>query len=122
MEIEKFLLDRIRETELDNEASSAMMPDYEGQWQRVRALIASQRGIIAWHKNWPVLVEQPLEFDLMPDDFERVAYKMSQRMAWLTQEEYAKRFGRQPPTAPLLKQMATQYRNRPDFERGWLSE
>lgn len=90
----------------------------------VRELLNNQRAIIEWHKNWPILVETPPKFEPnFSDDYaaniNQYTMHMSQEIAWLTQEEYVKRFGRQPPTAPLLKQMAQAYSDHPDFDESW---
>lgn len=89
----------------------------------IEQLIANNRAIIKWHKNWPILVDTPPVFEsdihksfLMENSF---SMRVSQQMVWLTQEEYKKKFGSEPPTAPLLKQMAQPYRNHPDFREEW---
>lgn len=77
---------------------------------------------VEFHKNWPVLVETEPEFDMMPDSFDTVKYKLVQRMQWLTQEEYRKKFGSAPPTAPLLRQWANLFSDHADFDEAWRTE
>jgi hypothetical protein len=90
---------------------------------RVLAQCAAYRRIVELHANWPVLVKRPIEFDpafgaerSLPD---QVAMRVSQQIAWLTQEEYRTRFGDEPPTAPMLRALASVYADHPDFDTAW---
>lgn len=117
MTIEEFLLARIADAEkqLDQEGLSMRA------WISINQILANQRFIIAWHKNWPVLVEGPEErsFESHPTDMSSYIYRASRQMASLTQAEYIKKFGTQPPTAPLLREMASMYADHPDFREEW---
>jgi hypothetical protein len=118
MTIEEFLLARIREVE---HAADMMVPLIDQLlYKQIFELCANQRKMIDWHKNWPVLVESPPKYEHGPQkgstDWQ---ISVTQQMAWLTQEAYVKQFGSQPPTAPLLKEMADMYRTHPDWREVW---
>lgn len=115
MSIEEFLLARIAEVEKKLDALN--LPMHE--WILINQVLNNQRYIINWHKNFPVLTETVPKFDLLSDDFDNVRYKYSQRIAWFTQEEYRKKFGSEPPTAPLLREMASIYNTHPDWREEW---
>lgn len=88
----------------------------------IETLLNNQYLIIDWHRNWPVLVETKPEVEITDADYGRFDdfnIRMSQQLAFLTQEEYKKRFGEEPPTAPLLRQMAAAYSWHPDFDPAW---
>lgn len=111
--IEEFLLARLKEVETLGKSISSWYDRAP-----IQTLCDNQRAIIEWHKNWPVLAETPPVFSQELDG-DRVHFKMAQKVAWLTQEEYRKRFGSEPPTAPLLAKMATAYKDHPDFNPEW---
>lgn len=77
--------------------------------------------IIDWHQNWPVLLEQgeELNFEQPTADINQVAFRITKRIAWVTNNEYRKRFGEEPPTAPLLRQIAQDYNWHPDYDPEW---
>lgn len=84
------------------------------------AAIASIRDILEWHKNWPVLVEGPPKYEQVRafhPDF--AAYQISQQMEWITRQEYIRRFGEEPPTAPLLRKIACHFSWHEDFNEEW---
>lgn len=115
---EEFLIQRY--DQICNTALGAIALAVEDR--AVIAGLASQlKAVVEWHKNWPVLVEEGPKFDMMPDGFDTVQYKMSKRMAWLTQEEYVKVFGRQPPTATLIRRFLETFKTHPDFDPDWLT-
>lgn len=113
--IEEFLLERVAETESYLFATPASMQPVVKQ---SLILCNAIKMIISWHKNWPVLVEAPAEFETIRNSDE-IGYRVTQQIAFLTQEEYRKRFGSEPPTAPLLMQIANLYSDHPDFDPEW---
>lgn len=75
--------------------------------------------IIDWHANWPILVETKPEFEADLSDLTSMSMMVSKKIAWMTQEEYRKHFGSEPPTAPLLAKMAMSHKNHPDWNPAW---
>lgn len=82
--------------------------------------IAAKRAILELHKQWPVLVEGPAKFD-QPDasGLDSVAFKMSRQIAWMTDQEYRKRFGDEPPTSAIMRALASVYSDHPDYLEEW---
>jgi len=86
----------------------------------VLAECAAKRAIIAFHRSWPVLVETPPEMEAVDGtDPSAFAYRMTQRIMWATEDEYRKRFGTEPPTAPMLRALAAVYADHPDYRQEW---
>jgi hypothetical protein len=83
--------------------------------------VDAKREIVKWHESWPVLVETEPTFDpdAGGDDMGSHVMRMSRQVAWLTQREYVKRFGSEPPTAPILRHLAAIYADHPDYRDGW---
>ena len=87
---------------------------------RVLAEVEAKRRIVALHEQWPVLVEGPPEVEMGdPTDLGSMAARMAQRVAWLTTQEYRKRFGDEPPTSPMLAALAEVYADHPDYDEAW---
>lgn len=89
-------------------------------WSDGEKYLEMLRGVLVFHAAWPVLVstEPDMHFEMVEPD--RIAYFMSQRFEWLTQEEYVKRFGSEPPTSPILQAWLKPWQNHPDFNPEWL--
>lgn len=81
--------------------------------------------ILNWHQNWPVLVTgefevtQPDPDSLSYADLNKFTYQISQKMEWMTNQEYVRRFGESAPTAPLLLMMARMWKDHEDFDPRW---
>lgn len=87
---------------------------------RVLAECEAKRRIVELHQSWPVLVQQPPEFEGgLVGDPDSVALRVSQRMVWLTEQEYRARFGEEPPTAPMLAALAAIWADHPDYDEAW---
>lgn len=86
---------------------------------RVLAECEAKRRIVALHQAWPVLVDTPPKFDPAVMDLTTVSFRVSQRLAWLTQQEYRERFGDEPPTGPMLAALAAVYADHPDYDPAW---
>lgn len=93
-----------------------------GEKTIIAGMALQMKKVVEFHQNWPVLVETPVEFevDMMPDSFETVSYKMQKRMLWMTEQEYIKRFGKEPVTAPLIKMLLQSWTSHEDFNPDWL--
>ena len=87
--------------------------------ERLLLEVEAKRRIIALHESWPVLVEQPPTFDMAPSGPNDMAFRVSQKMAWMTNQEYRARFGAEPPTTPMLRALAAIYADHDDYDEGW---
>lgn len=87
---------------------------------RVLAECAAKRAIIKQHEAWPVRVSESVapSFEATAGT-EAITLRMTQRMVWLTEREYVKRFGVEPPTAPMLLTLAAIYADHPDYQQRW---
>lgn len=129
MTITEFLLARIAETQARAEEAKTHDLGDPGAalWQdvnpaRVLAECEAKRRIVEFHQNWPVLVEGPTTFEHRPDpgaSVDTFAMQASRQLAWLTEQEYRKRFGDEPPTAQMLKALASVYADHPDYDPAW---
>lgn len=88
---------------------------------RVLAEVEAKRKIIAFHDQWPVLVqtEPKIEFS-GGEGVDAYTARMSQQIDWQTTQQYRARFGTEPPTAPMLRALVQVYVGHPDFEEEWL--
>lgn len=86
---------------------------------RVLAECEAKRHIIEWHESWPVLVETQPEFTPTGADVQTMTFQMSQKIAWLTTQEYRARFGDEPPSSPMLRALAAVYSDHPDYRDEW---
>lgn len=86
---------------------------------RVLAECAAKRTIIAQHQAWPVLAEKAPEYSTSDDGLNGISYRVNQQMMWLTEQEYVKKFGEAPPTAPMIRTLAAVYKDHPDYQTEW---
>jgi hypothetical protein len=122
MNITEFLLARIAEDEQQamKHHESASRHGWGDYTCRVLAECEAKRAIIKQHEQWPVLVEHERpELAIAHEGLESITYRMTSEMAWLTTKEYIKRFGTEPPTAPMLLALAAVYRGHPDYREEW---
>lgn len=109
MTIIEFLLERLNEEELN----------YAHHLLVIRNVLY-KRKLIAMHEIWPVLLEEKTpQIQINPTVDNKVTAVMTQRIQWLTVEEYRKTFGFEPPTAPFIKEMAKLYSDHPDYNPEW---
>lgn len=82
--------------------------------------VEAKREIIAFHEQWPVLTKTLPKFEAMDSgDINQITYRMSQQVGWLTTQEYVAKFGREPPTAPILLALAAVYADHPNYRDEW---
>jgi len=114
--IEEFILSRLREAELEGLRFKEIF-----LCNTMIQLVNYGRTVIDWHKNWPTLVEGPIDISYSSENSvsETIAYAISQKVQWMTNEEFRKRFGSEPPTAPLLRSLANIWANHIDFNPEW---
>lgn len=89
-------------------------------WDDIGKLVSSVLDMIEFHKDWPVMVTTEPTYELDKSDPSSLTYKIVQQMTWTTNQEYIARFGTEPPTAPILLQMAQRWSTHPDFKKEWL--
>lgn len=88
--------------------------------------IAFRRKILDFHQSWPVLVEERPTFKVVERDGDlkditgALTMEMQVKYQWMIAEDYRKVFGLEPPSAPILKEMAKLYSDHPDFNPDWL--
>ena len=114
-EIETFILNRVHELEL---ASYGMEQSHQ---EATRKACRSIYATLNHHKSWPVLVETEPEYDIsdLNSNFDTVRMTMVKKMEFLTAQEYIRRFGTEPPTAPIIKSIANQWSDHPSFQEEW---
>lgn len=128
MNIRQFILDRISD---DERQPAYLQPhredcNYPGDMPGYcdcglnAARCDALRRIVQWHDNWPVMVETRPTFEWKTWNGDDVVAKVTQQMNWLTQAEYIKRFGTEPPTAPILAMIAGMWSSHPDFDQDWV--
>lgn len=88
----------------------------DARQMRDRAEVEAKRRIVALHESWPVLIQTEPKLEVSPETW---MAKMTSEIAWLTNAEYVKRFGTDPPTAPMLAAMVQVYADHPDFDPAW---
>lgn len=113
--IEEFILERCAAMR----AVKAWTPEL--QWDTITEFIDMIEFIVEWHKNWPVLVQKPMEFGKAEEieDLNSMAYRVTQEIAWLTTQEYRARFGDEPPTGTLLLRVAAMWKTHPGYQVEW---
>lgn len=94
--------------------------EHIARWDPARVLAEcdAKRRIIELHASWPVLVETPPELT-QSDSPTEMTFRLTQQIAWTTQDEYRKRFGNEPPTAPMIRTLALPYADHPDYRQEW---
>lgn len=78
--------------------------------------------VLEMHRGWPILVHTEPQVDVVAGDdyLGQVKMQMTQQMDFVIHEEYVRRFGSEPPTTPMLRQIATIWYKHPDFNQDWL--
>lgn len=114
--IEMFLLERA--FDLDDLAK-VYEPGYV--YEAIHQQAVTIRRVVQWHQNWPILVESEpkIEATDFPDIVNRLQYRMTMEINFMTHQAYTNRFGKEPPTAPILAIMANAWSEHPDFNPEW---
>ena len=116
MNIEAFIEARLRETLEMAEQTMDIDSDLGNRIERQCQVLMD---IVEMHESWPVLVQSPVEFDVKPGDVDSYIMYAQQKIQWLTEKEYYKKFGEQPPTAPLVNRIAAIFSWHPDYDPAW---
>lgn len=93
--------------------------------RRVRMLadVAAKRQILELHQKWVVLISTPPKLEPSGIDrfsnLESYTVRMTQQIDFATREEYRRRFGDEPPTAPTIMALIQPYHEHPDFDSAW---
>lgn len=112
--VEEFINDRLDEYQELIEGSKLFAP--------LQALIDAWRELLVAHKSWPALIQEVPEFTKTydPDNIDSIRLAISQKIEWLTREEYLKKFDKEAPTAPFIRSLLSRFVDHPDFNRKWL--
>lgn len=92
---------------------------------RTLAEIDLKRKIIAFHSAWPVLVEEMPTFNTVDRHFDlkdmsnTLVMEMRTKYEWVLADDYRKKFGKEPPSAPILKEIGKLYSDHPDYNPEW---
>ena len=86
---------------------------------RVLAECAAKRAIVELHQQWPVFVEKAPTYNDVALDVNEMAFRATREILWLTEQEYRKRFGDEPPTTPMMKALAAIYSDHHDYDPEW---
>lgn len=77
--------------------------------------IAAKRRILAMQEQWPVLAETQAEVERVESDsIDSVTFRVAKKIQWFTTQEYRTRFGKPPPTTPVVLALAEPFRDHPD--------
>lgn len=80
------------------------------------------RQVIWRHESWPVLTTTEPTFEDIGSGLDTIHYRLSRQLEWMTEQEYRKKFGTEPPTAPMILDMAQLWEDHPHFNPAWRSE
>ncbi|MGZ4519093.1 MAG: DUF6221 family protein [Mycobacteriaceae bacterium] len=86
---------------------------------RVLAQCAAMRKIVELHASWPILAQTQPDLTEDTSDPSSVTFRLTQQIAWATEQEYRDRFGEEPPTAPMIRALASIWSDHPDFREEW---
>jgi hypothetical protein len=86
---------------------------------RVLAECEAKRAIIKQYEEWPVLVERSPHISSDADDLQSMTFRITSQIAWVTEREYVKRFGVEPPTTPMIRSLAAVYKKHPGYKKEW---
>lgn len=99
------------------ESRMNMLPSF--LYYQVKNLIESHREMIDMYEAWPVFVETQPEYDFT-GGYDTISMVVSQQQAWFTQNEYAQKFGTEPPMNGLIRAMLVRYSKHPNFNPEWV--
>lgn len=86
-------------------------------------LIDSQLEIVQMHAKWPVFIDEEPTLSVFDDydiDRNRLSVQVSKKIIWMEQQEYVKKFGTQPATAPFIRKLVERFSHHEDFQEEWL--
>jgi hypothetical protein len=113
--ITQFLWDRVHESQ--RKAENSVLAEDHTKIAKVLELV------LQWQNSWPILIEGPQDFEANledhPDTMDRVVYRVTQQLEWLTAQAYIQRFGKEPPTSPLVKALAALWSDHPEYQQEW---
>lgn len=97
--------------------------EHAARWDMTRVLadVAAKRRALDLHEQWVVLITTPPKVEQARDplDFSDYRVRMTQQIDFATREEYRRRFGDEPPTAPFIVALIQPYAEHPDFDPAW---
>lgn len=86
-----------------------------------RAEVRFKRKVVELAQNWPILLqtEPTLTHKVEKDSLSTVVFEMQAHYQFVLVNEYKRLFGEDPPTSPLLLEMAQIYSDHPIFKPEW---
>jgi len=113
------------EARLDEQERRAAAPtSRDTYWERERTLaqVKANRLLLKLYRDWPILVEEELpQLDPIDArlDFQSMTFRMTQRLAWATNQQYIAHFGTEPPHTDFIRALASVWAEHPDFDPSW---
>jgi hypothetical protein len=85
------------------------------------------RDILDLHNNWVIALEGPIKIEppMAVSELKDMAYPdaihftASREIGFVTEQQYRVRFGKEPPTAPMIRTIAKIWRHHPDYQQEW---
>lgn len=89
--------------------------------QQKQADVRFKRKVVDLALNWPILLqtEPTLTHKVEKDSLSTVVFEMQAHYQFVLVNEYKRLFGEDPPTSPLLIEMAQIYSDHPNFNPEW---
>lgn len=122
LSIEDFIQMRLTEEIEVLDSALALRRIGASQHQTLVGFIHTFQKILDWHENWPVLVETVPSFELGPmsaNALNEVTVSLTKQMKWMTEKMYIETFGEAPPSAPILRILAHNWRRHADYQDEW---
>ena len=128
MDIREFIILRLEDMELD---SFNVLNNIDSSAKdKARAItlqhtVDSLRDILDYHNQWVVALEGPLTIEPANADFkdldfnEAIRFTASREIGFVTEQQYRARFGKEPPTSPMIKAIARIWHDHEDYNKEW---
>lgn len=89
----------------------------------ISSFVCSTFEILELQKQWPVLIKGRPEPAVVYNELssDSVIMRMTEKINWLTRQEYIEKFGEQPPTTPILASIAAIWRSHEDYDPAWVA-
>lgn len=120
--IESFIIDRLNEVEECGHAV-CMVTGSSQVSREIFNFVMVGRRLVELAKDWPVMVteKEPEIFSVNPLESgpNEMRYKISQRIEFMTRQEYVKKFGSGSPHSPALMALAYCWHMHPAYNSAW---
>jgi len=128
MDIRDFIILRLEDMELMSfrmlQTASISTPEWEVGAQ-LQHTVDGLRDILDYHNNWVVALEGPIEIEPISADLKNLShidairFTASREIGFVTEQQYRVRFGKEPPTSPMIRAIARMWRDHPDYQEEW---